>query len=102
MIIGELNTGMCSEWRDRVAGERRGIVGAGSVWVCGRVVGSIEWLEQPGVQIGDHTMCRMSAQWGSFALGDMSRKGFGTVWGGCGDGGGRKRIWSGVTRRFVR
>ena len=28
MIIGELNTGMCSEWRDGT-GERRDVVGAG-------------------------------------------------------------------------
>ena len=32
----------------------------GSVWVCGRVAGSIEWLYPTGVQIGDHTMCRKS------------------------------------------
>ena len=48
----------------------------------------------------DHTMCSMSAQWGSIALGDMGREDFGTFWGGYGDGGGRERIWSGVARKL--
>ena len=53
-----------------------------------------------GADRGPYTMCSMSAQWGSIALGDMGREDFETFWGSCRDGGGRERIWSRVARKL--
>ena len=106
--------GMCSEWWDGWPGRGEmlgraawGALGVG-LWsmvgrwgVCGGSGWEGCWVERmvgTRMQRGDHAMCRMSAQWmGLGCLGGMGQEGFGTVWGGCGDGGVRERIiWSGI------
>ena len=66
-------------------------------WECvGGLLGEENGLDRGAACAGRWKRCVRCLHAVSATLGAWGREGFGSVWGGCGEGGGQEEIWSGV------